>query len=616
MKKVLTALIMFVAAISVFGLKTNAAGTGNLVIHYHAWDGDYTELGSWAWGGPAAGKVYTGLDDFGAYWEYNDIPLATEVGFIAVDWPGGAGPNWDAKHTGDIFISPDAIIEGKTTHVYVFEGAATVKEGDVVVDRQNFVANPDQHNVMVVYYDPANAYAEELGIHGWGWEGPAGSSAWGTPTQVLSTAGVAESGYPVKGFMLSAAATASPGFLMYAGDDATKKTGDLKSETGFFTTLTAGTTEFLFIVNAGDSFTDNSNVFTDAAQFAEEAFSFKLKPFTPEDMSGTFAQNPTDIYVETSAAVASPYPSATDKEAAKAEIQSWFTVKEKTGENTYGPALAIERVDFALSAETLNTFVIVLEEGSALDNTKEYEVFFDLGLPSETLAVAKTVEVTLELTAPANTPVDAVLSVAGGFQGWSPNAAGYTATKVGDIYTVTFNVDVTEPFTTFEYKWTRGDWPNAEFVEGNRSLVVPNNVDSITVQDEVLIWEDLKAETDTKYAAPVRVAGQNIAASIAIEMDREAPVLTFISPSGILGKPATERIIEVAWGTPFDQNLFPGYRVVDNRDGDLTPLVFVPKGANSVLDTRTEGDYTIMLQVEDKWGNVTQETFIFRVVKK
>ena len=69
-------------------------------------------------------------------------------------------------------------------------------------------------------------------------------------------------------------------------------------------------------------------------------------------------------------------------------------------------------------------------------------------------------------------------------------------------------------------------------------------------------------------------------------------------------------------GEPFDQNLFPGYRVVDNRDGDLTPLVFVPKGANSVLDTRTEGDYTIMLQVEDKWGNVTQETFIFRVVKK
>ncbi len=614
MKKVLTALVLFISALAIFGLKTNAAGTGNLVIHFKAWDTayDYSVMGSHFWGTGSVGspKLRDGVDSFGAYWEYNDIPVGAEVNFIAVEWKEGA-QDWTRKFTNDVKFGTNIVAEGKTTHIYVFQGAET-KDDNLGF----FVANPDQQNVMVIYYDPANSYSEDLGIHGWGWDGEAGSSAWGTPTKVLTTAGVAESGYLIKGFMLTAATTATPGFLMYAGDDATKKTGDLKSETGWFETLTAGTTEFLYIVNAGDSFTSNANVHTDYSVFAEEAFSFKLKPFTPEDMSGTFAQNPTDIYVETSAAVASPYPSATDKEAAKAEIQSWFTVKEKTGENTYGPALAIERVDFALSAETLNTFVIVLEEGSALDNTKEYEVFFDLGLPSETLAEAKTVEVTLELTAPANTPVDAVLSVAGGFQGWTPNATGYTATKDGDIYTLTFSVDVTEPFTTFEYKWTRGDWPNAEFVEGNRSLVVPNNVDSITVQDEVLIWEDLKAETDTKYAAPVRVAGQNLAASIAIEMDSEAPVLTFISPSGILGKPAAERIIEVAWGTPFDQNLFPGYRVVDNRDGDLTPLVFVPKGANSVLDTRTEGDYTIMLQGEDKWGNVTQETFIFRVVKK
>ena len=97
-------------------------------------------------------------------------------------------------------------------------------------------------------------------------------------------------------------------------------------------------------------------------------------------------------------------------------------------------------------------------------------------------------------------------------------------------------------------------------------------------------------------------------------MDTEAPVLTFISPTAIVGQPEASRIIEVAWGQPFDQNLFPGYRVADDRDGDLTPFVYVPAGANSTLDTRTEGDYTIMLMVEDKWGNVTSETFIFRVV--
>ena len=69
------------------------------------------------------------------------------------------------------------------------------------------------------------------------------------------------------------------------------------------------------------------------------------------------------------------------------------------------------------------------------------------------------------------------------------------------------------------------------------------------------------------------------------------------------------------WGQPFDQSLFPRYSVTDNRDGDITSFVFVPKGNMSVLNTAEEGDYTIMLQVVDKWGNVTQETFIFRVVK-
>ena len=119
------------------------------------------------------------------------------------------------------------------------------------------------------------------------------------------------------------------------GDDATKKTGDLKPETGWFETNTPGSTDVLYIVNAGDAVTDNSNVYIDAALFAEEAFSFKLSAYDPSDMSGTFAKNPTDIYVSTSASVASPYPAATDKEAARAVIESWFTVKEKTGENTW-----------------------------------------------------------------------------------------------------------------------------------------------------------------------------------------------------------------------------------------------------------------------------------------
>ena len=39
-------------------------------------------------------------------------------------------------------------------------------------------------------------------------------------------------------------------------------------------------------------------------------------------------------------------------------------------------------------------------------------------------------------------------------------------------------------------------------------------------------------------------------------MDTEAPVLTFISPSGILGKPAAERILKLHGGT-FRSKLIP-----------------------------------------------------------
>ncbi|PKK90041.1 MAG: hypothetical protein CVV62_01235, partial [Tenericutes bacterium HGW-Tenericutes-7] len=80
-------------------------------------------------------------------------------------------------------------------------------------------------------------------------------------------------------------------------------------------------------------------------------------------------------------------------------------------------------------------------------------------------------------------------------------------------------------------------------------------------------------------------------------------------------KVEAERIITVAWGQPFDPNLFPRFRVIDDRDGEITPFVYVPKGEFSVLDTRTEGDYVIMLRVVDRWGNITEEKFTFRVVK-
>ena len=619
MKKGLLALLLVAVSALTFGISALGAGTGNLVIHFQAWSGEYDDLGNHTWAPGLSPRVRDGVDAFGAYWEYNDIPVGTEVPFIAVYWANGA-QDWSRKLTDDVFIPASAIQEDKTVHVYIFEGM--LGNGNAKV----YVADPDRHNVLAVYYDPAGAYEEGLGIHGWGWtyedDAEIGASQWGTPSQLFTVAGRSEADIDVWGMMLSAKETWA-GFLVYGGDDATKKTGDLKPESGFFMNHGVGTVDIVYIVNAGDGVTNNSNVFTTPADFQDEAFSFKLLPFSPEEMSGTYAIDPNTLVVKTSSSVASPYAAATtdaERDAAEALITSWFQIKEDLGNGQYGPALAIERVDFGKTNTTLNTFVIALADGSELDNTKDYEVFFDTMYPDE-LTEVKEIAVTINVILPSNTPTipETVISLGANFGDWNPANAAMKATKVSDTeYTITFNVSVTAAYTTFEYKWTQGSWDVTENINsGNRVFVLSNTTDSITFNDVVTAWSNDTDATNTKYDATSRFPfiPTNASASLALDLDTEAPVLTFVSPLSFVGKTADQRIIEVPWGQPFDQSLFPRYSVTDNRDGDITSFVFVPKGNMSVLNTAEEGDYTIMLQVEDKWGNVTQETFIFRVVK-
>ncbi|BCR36444.1 pullulanase-associated domain-containing protein [Mariniplasma anaerobium] len=483
MKKVLLAFFLVLSVTALFGVKAFAAGTGNLVVHFQAWDGDYTDLGSWAWGDTAAGKRMDGTDDFGAYWNYNDLAVGTEVGFIAVYWEGD-GPNWDKKLTGDMNIPSDTIIEDETVHVYIFQGAATVKEEGVITDSQVFVASNEHYNLLLTYFDPSGSYEETLGVHAWnGWvDVPA---EWGTPAQVFSTAGKTSDDKVVKAAMLHSTAS-DAGLLIYAGEDANKKTGDVNLSAALSETPALGDVGVAYVLSKGDGYTAGDNIYyNEPTTFSEEAFTFKLTEYNAETSSGTYAVDPTTIIVKTSALVSSPLTAEGAIEyLAMQEIEAWFEVRANLGEGEYGSALRIERVDFATTNETLNSFVIILQ--TALVNDAEYTLFFDNG---------------------------------------------------------------------------------------------------------------------------------EVQADIDLAMDTEAPELVFVSPAGIVDTPEAQRIIEVPWGTPFNQNLFPRFRAVDNRDGDLTSFVFVPKGENSVLDTRTEGDYVIVLRVVDKWGNVTDEAFTFRVVK-
>ncbi|MBU1141237.1 MAG: hypothetical protein KKG64_01815, partial [Firmicutes bacterium] len=345
MKKVLLALIFVAALAGLLGTRIFAADAthGDLVVHFKAWDENYTDLGSWAWGDTAAGKLADGVDDFGAYWNYNDIAVGTSVGFIAVYWVG-PGPNWDAKLTGDVNLGAEVIIADTTTHVYVFQGAAGA---------EYFLASPDHRNLLVVYYDPSGNYEENLGLHHWGWT--AAGPTWASPDPILVDAGESVAGFAVKAVMMSAVEDWA-GLLIYAGDDATKKTGDV-TLAGAEVNV-AGEVGFAYVVSKGDAYTAGDNVYyNDYASFMDAAFTFKLMAFNNDDQSGTYAVDPHTIIVKTSAQVTSPYPEAVDKDVARATIESWFTVREITGVDTYGDPLVIDHVDFATTNTTLNAFV-------------------------------------------------------------------------------------------------------------------------------------------------------------------------------------------------------------------------------------------------------------------
>lgn len=504
MKKIILSLLfMATVLVALPHLYAAEEETGNLVIHFKAWDENYAELGSWGWSGTEPKTIHDGLSDFGATYVYNDLPVVAEdntetFGFIAVRRPGGGDPDWNnGKLTGDILIPKTVVKAGETVNVYVLQGTANTS----ATDPRYFVADNDKYNMFLVYYDPSGSYEENLGVHNWnGWTSEA--TGWNEPLKVFSTAGNTTSGLAVKAAMLKAnplegGGVPGAGLLIYfgAGDDS-KKTGDV--------TLAGalgegehepGAVGFAFVYSAGNGLTSNTNLFygnENFAAFAENAFSFRLLPYSVDATSGaadgTYAVRSNQVIVKTGTQVTNPVADE-ESELTEAEaiavVKGWFSVRERTaaavGETpaVYGSPLAIERVDFALSNTSIGDFVIVLADGSELDITKDYVLFFD------------------------------------------------------------------------------------------------NGVDQ---------------------------------AEIELDLDRNAPEITF----PLLGE---DRVIEVAWGQPFDLADFPLYGAVDDRDGDLTRAVFVPSGSNSKLDTRTEGDYVIMLQVSDAWGNVTQETFTFRVVK-
>lgn len=387
------------------GPVTCGAGLKKLTVHFHAWDAeDYASMGAWNWstgtGGSAAPMAVNSIDDFGAVFEYciNPTDAGDLVGFLPLNNWGGPETGWvwddNAKMTGDqgdILIDVTTLKNTAATsmEVYVFQGAGG-KGSDEMKQRGVYEVNPTKKNIIIGYFDPANAYEENLGIHPWGpYDAPLNAGEWGTPVQFFEDGAQAPSGVKIKLGMVTAAADASGlGGLIYAGgDDSKKHAGAANSfadpSTGFAETG-AGEVAFALVVN--------DQIFDNVDDFQVEAFKFEFMPREVMDSGlaeGTFAVDPNTVLVKTNVKVAVD----DDKDAVKAR----FTLTE--GENV----IAISSVDYDVLAASTNSFVLNL--GSNLNITKTYMLAYDDGVNTTEF------ELDLDRTAPVITFLNANVDV-------------------------------------------------------------------------------------------------------------------------------------------------------------------------------------------------------------
>lgn len=492
MKKILLAVLL--TATAIFGLhliQANEVETGTVVFHFKSWNDVYEDdegnkIGAHAWGGTISPMAEpTGQDDFGIYFEWKNVEVGVTPGFIAVYQaaPSGSWEDWSRKQTGNVEPG-DVVRAGVTTHIYAFQDTPN-KDAKT----NSLVTYSDVFSTMVVYFDSTDGYEDELGVYGWG--GTFGTGpAWGTVENEFKNLGHSAGGIVVKGveFNKDEAFTEGDGLIVVDGATS-KKTGDVNKAVDL-TVLKAGEPQFIYVNNVGN-LDDNSNVYKDYEDFYTAAFEFSLQPYNNVTNSGTFAPTPLYINVKTSNPVTSPLygASAEDESDARAEVLSWFTLKEivseANGVKTFGSAISIKSVAFG-GTETIQDFVLELAETNKLDNSKRYEIFFD----------------------------------------------------------------------------------NTVSVEG----------------------------TDPSVS------------SLEINLDKSAPVITFHSSSDDVP------VISVPFGKKWNPNLFPSFDAKDDRDGDITHYVYMVSGeGKSIVNTGVKGDYTIILYVQDSWGNLTEASFVLRV---
>lgn len=374
--------------------------TSKVTIHYAQFSAGYDDCGlhSWGFGSSQPGSfpiLPTSTDEFGAVWEITvDSAASAQMGLIFLK-QGVAAGTWDYKSYSRNLFLDTSILSAKggaydEIDIYYFENSS-----------KYFIAYPDRANILVVYYDAAGAYEENLGMHIWGVSGaeasgdfdPDGSSAvhktetlydggavaWASPVPVFVDGIASAGGTKGKATMLYAEAGGTPGGLIYAGDDASKKTAsDLFNLTADETT--AGSVHTYFVTNG--------SIYNDPASFFEKAFTFRFVDYAyaDETCTGTYAPNPNSIIVVFDSAVA--IQSEVANEVTTYLTEGFFKVYEATltdgkaavdedGKPVVGNAVAIKQVDWDKADASSSEFVVQL--ATPLDNTKDYVIVYDEG---------------------------------------------------------------------------------------------------------------------------------------------------------------------------------------------------------------------------------------------
>ena len=360
------------------------AGQARLVIHYQKWDGDYSDVGFWTWGtgtGGTADKVNkAGVDDFGAVFELNLGTDAENVGLIPISDMIDTDDRWNYKDSfngADMGYDVTGILEGEQIDIYFFSGGAVF-----------YTADPTKANVLVVNMNTAGVYEENLGVHCWGYDQ---SPDWGTP-YAMTHGLTSPEGVQGRAVMLTAdpANLGSAGLLVYAGDDATKKTGDISGSV--FENPVAGSVYVVYTTVEDD---DNDYTF-DRVLFVNQLMSYEKG-----DPIWDYVTYTKDEY-----------------ERVEIDLAPFFSLWD--GETEMVGAIVSGNLDYDKEADVITELVIRLADGFEFEAGHTYTLKYDNGETDPIKAQVAEIEIDIDDEAPVIVFIgDEEVEIYAG-EGWNP----------------------------------------------------------------------------------------------------------------------------------------------------------------------------------------------------